>query len=1268
MLFRVTFDDLTANAQAAKGNPKSTLTRDLGLTAKEGFNKKTALLLGDGEECAYAVKGNLNLSAGTISFWARPHNWNDSEGRFKKFFQVSGSENGMPFVLYIDSPNSPGAARVVMVQGAGGRPGSKLYQYNGTADWKSAKWHKIDVTWDEKHLAIYVNGRLGERKEIEGIRFPKLEKGKFSLVPIFHSGDGTFHNGRDRSLIDDFEIYSGPLSADRILERYMAEVGGQPPPPMLIVPRASTTVTVDGRLEEGTWSTASRVPLPINASTMYPYSQWAWASVCYDDDNFYVGFSADKAPGPLVATAHQRDGKVWEDDAFELFLTPTPKTPNDFFQFAFNSAAVVFDARHGRSGWNGKVSVKTAVADDHWTLEAAIPFAELGAGAPKAGETWLGNFCRDWARPRPAQPIYTGWAYIQGGFLMEPEKYGRLVFTDSTRGARLDLSPALNTGTIDLTAAVGGPGKLGVSVKSDGGTVFQKMRHFDKQTQIRERLKDIKEGLLSITMKADEKDLLSFSMRFMAKEPIAVAWLPDPANRRLGLIADLSNVDPEWLPLITGGRATLEVSVAGPKVNQAAVSFPLDRPTGTFTVPLAYEAGNYELTFRLRAAGMARPLEMVKTLEIPELPWVGTKVGISDAVLDPWTPLKYQGEAQISCWGRDYTFDGPLLKQVVNRQRNLLAAPITMTLTTPAGTGALVSTGSKPRRKDANRGEFAGTGNFGPAGVEADWSMWMEYDGLTVATVTLKPAPGGSDVRRLALRIPLRSDVVKYLRGGTQMGMIKSGRIAWDGRRHENTFQPFLWASTETDGFLYFCESEAGWVNPAGSKPVVVVGGDDASIELTIIGQGVRISRPQSYTFGFQATPVKPLAKDRRAWNFGSGGPTTRHITARNWMTGYAEQDGHWKVLNVEAVRKFDATQRAEGVKMLYYGCTSCTADHNPTYNLYEKLWASSFAASYGSGHGATPFRSAWVPYRLAPVCPGDPSFQEFMLYYGDKFLRECGVPGLYTDTDTVMACDNPYHGHRFTDQFGKTGVTYTVLSKRDFAKRMATIVRSFPDERRWWMTHSHTKLVPPVYGFADFWLPGEENTSQLRGNKWWYIDTLDDVAWRVEYADHSSGLMHMFLPEFVRGTSDKTDLDGPQPSESLLAMCAVTDVNTTGAYMNLGAMGDWWGLRKRLGLIDADFIGYWEDNCPVKTTNEKALGSLYKTPEGGLVVAVANRLPHDENVSVELDLENLGLKGRTITATDERTGQTLDVRQRRFVVPVKGRNYTLVSLQTHTR
>ena len=107
----------------------------------------------------------------------------------------------------------------------------------------------------------------------------------------------------------------------------------------------------------------------------------------------------------------------------------------------------MYDARHGQSGWNGKLAVKTAVADDHWTVEAAIPFADLGVGTPKAGETWLGNFCRDWRDPGLPSPSTPAGPTSRVASSLEPAKYGRLVFSDSTRGARLDLSPALNTGS-----------------------------------------------------------------------------------------------------------------------------------------------------------------------------------------------------------------------------------------------------------------------------------------------------------------------------------------------------------------------------------------------------------------------------------------------------------------------------------------------------------------------------------------------------------------------------------------------------------------------------------------------------------------------------------------------------------------------------------------------------------------------------------------------------------------------------------------------------
>lgn len=1257
LLFKVTFDDLTSNAQVAEGNPKSTLARDLGLTAKEGYNKKSALLLDDGEECAYEVKGNLDLSAGTISFWCRPHNWSDKELRYQKFFWVHGFENRVPFNLYVDSPNNAGSARVVMTYGRG--RGKKLYQLNGKADWGSRKWHKVDVTWDRRHLAIYVNGRLGERKDIEGIAFPKFDERKFMLVPIYHHGEGQYHSGKDRSLIDDFEIWSNPLSGDRILQRYTAETGGEVEPPTLVVPRAEGAIKVDGRLDERAWTSASRVPIPINAATMYPHSEWAYASICYDDRNLYVGFHANKVKGLLAAKAKARDGAPWHDDAFELYLNPSPKTPKDYYQFVVNSAEALFDARFGSRKWNGAVTFRANVEDDHWTIEAAVPFRELGVTTPQPGDRWLGNFCRDYCRPKPAGPIYTTWAYLQSGFLATPERYGRLIFIEGTRGARLSLSPMLNAGALDV-AAEGPAGKLAVSVASAGSVVLATSVDATRDGRIAERLEGIKEGILTVALRgAGGEPGFSHSMRFMVKEPIDVAYLPDPTDKRLSLIVDLANLDADWHGPVAAEKAELAVSFRGPKGDEGSESFQVAALQGIYHIPFAFETGDYEMTYRLSEPSHGRPMLMVSTLEIPELPWVGTQVGVTNEVLEPWTPMQYRGDTTIACWGRSYTFDGPFLTEAVNQGRDILAGPIRMELTTTLGTGTLTTTQTRTTRRDPERAEFSGEANFGEAGIAAEWATWMEYDGLTVATVTLIPGPDGSTLSALKLRIPLRSDVVRYLRGKTQMGGLKSGRIPWDGERYEDVFAPFLWVCNEREGFVWFSESEAGWVYPDKAKPIVVQGGKDAFVELQLISTEAKLTKPQSYTYGFQATPVKPMARDRRAWNFGMHRPT-KHINARNWMTGYSEREGNWKIVDVDAVREFDAKQRAEGVKLLYYGTTSCTADHNPTFNLYEKLWTSPFPASFPCRYKAMAFRPARAPHRLASVCPGSPSFQEFMLYYADEFLRECGVPGIYTDTDGIWACDNAYHDHRFTDVFGRTGVTYTILSKRRYAKRKAAIMRSFKRERRYWMTHAHAKLVPPVHGWADFWLPGEENTHNLRGNKWWYMDTLDDLAWRVEYQGHSSGLVHHFLPEFKRGTKDPTDLDGPQPSESLLAMCAVADVNTTGGYLNMEAIGNFWGLRKRLNLIDADFTGYWQPACPVRAVTRKALASVYKTKGGVTVIAIANRLADD--TTVEVDLKSL--KPRAVKAVDERTGNAATLKGNLLAVPVKGRNYTFVSLR----
>jgi hypothetical protein len=405
------------------------------------------------------------------------------------------------------------------------------------------------------------------------------------------------------------------------------------------------------------------------------------------------------------------------------------------------------------------------------------------------------------------------------------------------------------------------------------------------------------------------------------------------------------------------------------------------------------------------------------------------------------------------------------------------------------------------------------------------------------------------------------------------------------------------------------------------------------------------------------------MLPDARAWNLSQGGVSTPHERAIAHFEGYAVADGLWEIQRPLAVAAADAeSARRRGVRPFYYAASSTTPDFHPVFRLFAPLWRSAWSVGFpGAARPATALRDAIPPYRVAAVCPIDPDWQDRMLFDADRLLRATAALGLYTDTDEVVADDNPRHGCGSTDAFGKRVIRFGILGKRRFAKRLATLLRDVRGGRSYWMSHAHTRLVPPVTGFADLWLPGEELAGQLGRNPWYYSDGLDEVAWRVEYRGESSGVVHVLLPQIERGAG-RAYAEDPAYTEALLAMAAVNDVNVASPYTNVRATGEYWGLRERLGLLDAEFVGHWRPDCPVRALAPDARASLYRT-ERGPVLVVASRAADAHRVEVQLDPTALGLASEVV-AKDERTGRTLEWRADRLTVPLGPRSYTYVSLR----
>ena len=96
------------------------------------------------------------------------------------------------------------------------------------------------------------------------------------------------------------------------------------PIPRYDVKRASSPITIDGKLDEAAWAGASpAVTLQFLWDSQTGAKQKTLARVVWDAQAFYVGFDADDAD--INARFEQRDDPTYQDDAVEIFINPDPK-------------------------------------------------------------------------------------------------------------------------------------------------------------------------------------------------------------------------------------------------------------------------------------------------------------------------------------------------------------------------------------------------------------------------------------------------------------------------------------------------------------------------------------------------------------------------------------------------------------------------------------------------------------------------------------------------------------------------------------------------------------------------------------------------------------------------------------------------------------------------------------------------------------------------------------------------------------------------------
>ncbi|HEX7898180.1 MAG TPA: PQQ-dependent sugar dehydrogenase [Planctomycetota bacterium] len=211
---------------------------------------------------------------------------------------------------------------------------------------------------------------------------------------------------------------------------------------------AEAPIAIDGRLDEWAPSIVFDVPWEGRAAATSTRAQLLW-------DREFLYFAGAMEDAEIKALPREHDGRLWDNDVFELFFRPGA---DKYYEFQVDAAGKILDMQlPGKGGGydqckaDGDFHVEAVVRrrPGGWDVEGRIPwrdFARTG-GRPEPGAAWGVNLSRY---------DYTGEAFelSSAAPLAQPsfhrvEEYATLRFLPSERHARLrERHPPLTTSRV----------------------------------------------------------------------------------------------------------------------------------------------------------------------------------------------------------------------------------------------------------------------------------------------------------------------------------------------------------------------------------------------------------------------------------------------------------------------------------------------------------------------------------------------------------------------------------------------------------------------------------------------------------------------------------------------------------------------------------------------------------------------------------------------------------------------------------------------------
>ncbi len=632
-----------------------------------------------------------------------------------------------------------------------------------------------------------------------------------------------------------------------------------------------------------------------------------------------------------------------------------------------------------------------------------------------------------------------------------------------------------------------------------------------------------------------------------------------------------------------GGRGFAEIDVA-------------DAPPG----PYVATAAALDADGKLLGAGEAR-------LAKPPLPpWLGARIGVTNRVLPPWTPLKVESSAAglvVRCWGREHAFrSSPWPTQISSAGADLLAGPMRFVVVENGRPAPATESRVRVASARPNIVRLRGAQTVGSVRARVDAAI--EFDGMMRFDVDVQPAdPAKVDAAYFEIPLAARhATLMHYPSGKWFRDPTSAGAVPAQGWARPNTW--YLWVGDEDRGLCWFAEDQAEWgLDP--KKPGIKLVRDAGALRLRFyLANAPGRLAARRYTWGLMATPVKPMPKGWRRWRFGN--PAAPVTIGVRWSTLRTSKWHSFPVPPDPAAYRADIarTHRA-GKKFIPYTNFNMQSDTGPDWAYWSEEWR----AYAGEGRAADVLAMNVVNIRC---CAMTPSWCDFIVWKYQRFLQEYRADGFYLDNSSPGRCNNPahpasHHGRRH------------IFAARALMKRIYAVTKQ-ADPRHVMVCHMSTTLCIPVLSFCDAIVDGEQYGWRLKDKfDGHYMPITPPARVRAELMGRQWGLVEFFLP----------CNRGPNPWSPALTRELLALMLPHGARFWLG--GTRATMVKVLDAVDAfgldraRFAPYWSSPPRRRLAEERRLlVTLYVRPDRALVLA-SNLEPRAQTLELRLDLAALG-------------------------------------------